>query len=38
VPTVTLQPGETGNLSFVPVGHAPAADVVLVKLTYFWAG
>jgi hypothetical protein len=38
VPTVTLQPGETGTLSFSPVGRAPAADVVLLKLTYFWAG
>jgi hypothetical protein len=38
VPAVTLQPGETGTLSFSPVSRAPAADAVLLKLTYFWAG
>jgi hypothetical protein len=38
VPTVTLLPGETGSLTFTPVSRAPAADVLLLKLTYFWAG
>jgi hypothetical protein len=38
VPSVTLLSGETGTLGLAPVGRAPAADVVLVKLTYFWAG
>jgi len=38
VPAVTLLPGETGSLTFTPVSRAPAADIVLVKLTYFWAG
>jgi hypothetical protein len=37
VPSVTLAPGETGALSFLPVSRAPAADVILVKLSYFWA-
>jgi hypothetical protein len=38
VPAVALLPGESATLSFTPVSRAPAADVVLVKLTYFWAG
>jgi hypothetical protein len=38
VPSVTLAAGEAGSLSFTPVSRAPAADVVLVKMTYFWAG
>jgi hypothetical protein len=38
VPAVMLMPGETANLSLSSVSRAPAADVVLLKLTYFWAG
>ncbi len=38
VPSVALLPGETAGISFSPVSRAPAADVVLLKLTYFWAG
>jgi hypothetical protein len=37
VPSVTLLPGETGSIGFLPVSRAPAADVILVKLSYFWA-
>jgi hypothetical protein len=37
VPSVTLLPGETGSIGFLPVSRAPAADVVLVKLSFFWA-
>ena len=38
VPQVALLPGESAGLSLNPVSRAPAADVVLLKLTYFWAG
>jgi hypothetical protein len=38
VPSVALLPGEAASLSFTPVSRAPAADVVLIKMTYFWAG
>ncbi len=38
VPSVMLTPGEAANLNLTSVARAPAADVVLVKLTYFWAG
>lgn len=38
VPSVTLSQGEVANLGLGAVSRAPAADVVLVKLTYFWAG
>lgn len=38
VPSVMLTPGETASLGVGAVGRAPAADVVLLKLTYFWAG
>jgi hypothetical protein len=38
VPAVSLLPGESANLSLNPVSRAPAADVVLLKVTYFWAG
>jgi hypothetical protein len=38
VPAIALAPGEEGTLSFSSVSRAPAADVVLVKLAYFWAG
>jgi hypothetical protein len=37
VPAVTLGAGEAAGLSVASVSRAPAADVVLVKLTYFWA-
>jgi hypothetical protein len=37
-PAVVLMPGESANLSLSSVSRAPAADVVLLKLTYFWAG
>jgi hypothetical protein len=36
-PTVTLQPGEEGRLSFGSVRRAPAADAIMAKLTYWWA-
>jgi hypothetical protein len=38
VPSVLLGPGESASLSPSSVSRAPAADVVLLKLTYFWAG
>jgi hypothetical protein len=38
VPAVVLSPGESASLDVSSVGRAPAADVVLLKLTYFWAG
>jgi hypothetical protein len=37
VPAVTLGAGEAAGLSVASVSRAPAADIVLVKLTYFWA-
>jgi hypothetical protein len=37
-PAVVLMPGETATLSVSSVSRAPAADVLLLKLTYFWAG
>jgi hypothetical protein len=37
VPSVTLLPGETGTIGFLPVSRAPAADVILAKLSFFWA-
>jgi hypothetical protein len=36
-PAVTLAPGEEAALSLRSVSRAPAADVVLVKLTYFFS-
>ena len=36
VPSVLLMPGERANLNFASVGRAPASDVILVKLTYWW--
>jgi hypothetical protein len=38
VPSVMLSPGEAASLGLGSVSRAPAADVVLLKLTYFWAG
>jgi hypothetical protein len=35
-PAVMLMPGEIGNLSFGAVTRAPAADVIMLKLSYFW--
>jgi hypothetical protein len=35
-PTVTLAPGEASSLSFGSVGRAPATDVFLVKVSYWW--
>ena len=37
VPSVTLQTGDEGHLSFNSVRRAPAADVIFAKLSYFWA-
>jgi hypothetical protein len=37
VPATVLAPGEAANLNASAVSRAPAADVVLLKLTYFWA-
>lgn len=36
-PAVTLAPGEQGNLSLGAVTRAPATDVVMLKLSYFWS-
>jgi hypothetical protein len=38
VPAVMLTSGEAANLNLSSVSRAPAADVVLLKPTYFWAG
>lgn len=38
VPAIALIPGESASLNLSSVSRAPAADVILVKLTYFWAG
>ena len=35
-PSVTVGPTETGTLNFGSVGRAPASDVVLLKLSYWW--
>jgi hypothetical protein len=35
-PQVTLQPGEVGRLDLRSVRRAPASDVVLLKLSYWW--
>jgi len=35
-PTVTLAPGEPSSLSFGSVRRAPATDIFLVKLSYWW--
>ncbi len=38
VPTTTLDPTEIGSLNLGAVGKAPAADIVLAKLTWWWGG
>jgi hypothetical protein len=38
VPSLSVLAGESANLRVSAVGRAPAADVVLLKLTYFWKG
>jgi hypothetical protein len=38
VPAVMLAPGESAGLSVSSVSRAPAADVILLKLNYFWTG
>ncbi len=35
-PTVNLLPGESASLNLGSVSRAPAADVVIVKLSYWW--
>jgi hypothetical protein len=35
-PTLTLQPGEMGHLDLRSVRRAPASDVILLKLAYWW--
>src|SRR5204862_6497281 len=35
-PQLTMPPGEVGKLDLRAVGRAPATDVVLVKLSYWW--
>ena len=35
-PDVTLNPGEAATLRFSNVGRAPATDVLLLKLSYWW--
>jgi hypothetical protein len=36
VPNVSLAPGEQGTLDLGSLGRAPAADVFIVKLSYWW--
>jgi hypothetical protein len=36
VPNVTLAPGEQGTLDLGSVRRAPAADVVILKVSYWW--
>ena len=36
VPNVSLGPGEPATLDLGSVGRAPAADVVIVKVSYWW--
>jgi hypothetical protein len=38
VPNVTLGPTDEGTLRFSAVSQAPAADAILVKLSYWWGG
>lgn len=38
VPNVSLAPGEVGTLDLGAVKRAPAADALLVKLSYWWGG
>ena len=35
-PSVSLVPGDRGTLDLGAVRKAPATDVVLVKLSYWW--
>jgi hypothetical protein len=35
-PSVTLASGEVGDLSWQAVRRAPAVDVALIKLSYWW--
>ena len=35
-PEITLLAGETGSLTWRSLGRAPAADVVVAKLSYWW--
>ena len=35
-PTVNLLPGESASLNLTSVSRAPAADVFIVKLSYWW--
>ena len=37
-PTTTLDPSQPGALNLGAVGRAPAADILLAKLTYWWGG
>jgi hypothetical protein len=36
-PDVTLAPGEVPHIRFSTVGTAPAVDVILLKLSYWWS-
>jgi hypothetical protein len=36
VPNVSLDPGQVGTLDVASLKHAPAADLVIVKLSYWW--
>jgi Domain of unknown function (DUF5916) len=36
VPNVSLGPGEIGTLDLGAIGHAPAADLVILKASYWW--
>ncbi len=38
IPNIDLLPGESAVLRASDVSRAPAEDVILLKLTYFWAG
>jgi hypothetical protein len=38
VPSVTVAPGDAATFGLVPIGRAPAADAVFLKLSNFWAG
>ena len=38
VPSITLNPGDVGTLSLPAVQRAPAADAVLLKVSYWWGG
>jgi hypothetical protein len=36
VPSVSLAPGEVGTLDLGSLRRAPAADIFIVKLSYWW--